>query len=58
MSFPLALVVRNPPANAGDIRDSVRSLGREDPPGGGHGRPRQYPCGESSGQRSLARSCP
>ena len=27
----LILVVTNPPANAGDIRDMVRSLGREDP---------------------------
>ena len=27
----VALVVKNPPANAGDIRDSVRSLGWEDP---------------------------
>ena len=26
-----ALVVRNPPANAGDIRDVVHSLGWEDP---------------------------
>ena len=24
-------MVKNPPANAGDIRDSVRSLGQEDP---------------------------
>ena len=27
----VALVVKNPPANAGDRRDSVRSLGWEDP---------------------------
>ena len=27
----VALVVKNLPANAGDIRDSVRSLGQEDP---------------------------
>ena len=27
----MVLVVKNPPANAGDIKDSVRSLGREDP---------------------------
>ena len=24
-------MVKNPPVNAGDIRDSVQSLGREDP---------------------------
>ena len=27
----MALVVKNPPANAGDLRDGVTSLGREDP---------------------------
>ena len=26
----MALVVKNPPANAGDVRDTVRSLGQED----------------------------
>ena len=26
----MALVVKNPPANAGDIRDTVQSLGWED----------------------------
>ena len=36
------LVVKNPPANSGDIRDagSVPGLGRS--PGGGHGNPLQY----------------
>ena len=35
-------MVKNPPANAGDIRDmgSVPGLGRS--PGGGHGNPLQY----------------
>ena len=27
----VALVVKDPPANAGDVRDTVRSLGGEDP---------------------------
>ena len=27
----VALVVKNPPANAGDIETQVRSLGQEDP---------------------------
>ena len=27
----MALAVKNPPANAGGIRDASRSLGREDP---------------------------
>ena len=35
----VALVVKNPPANAGEIRDvdSIPELGRS--PGGGHGNP-------------------
>ena len=35
----VVLVVKNPPANAGDIRDtgSIPGLGRS--PGGGHGNP-------------------
>ena len=35
-------MVKNTPANAGDIRDAVRSLGRF--PGGGHDNPLQYSC--------------
>ena len=27
----MALVVKNPPANAGDVKDAVPSLGGEDP---------------------------
>ena len=40
----VALVVKNLPANAGDIRDigSIPGLGRS--PGGGHGNPLQYSC--------------
>ena len=36
----MALVVKNPPTNAGDMRDMGSipvTLGQEDPPGGGHG---------------------
>ena len=29
--FPGGAVVKNPPASAGDARDVIRSLGREDP---------------------------
>ena len=38
----IALGIKNPPANAGDIRvtGSVPELGRS--PGGGHGYPLQY----------------
>ena len=40
-------MVKNPPPNAGDIRDtgSVPGLGRC--PGGGHGNPVQYSCLEN-----------
>ena len=42
-----AVVVRNPPANAGDIRDagSIPGWGRS--PGGGHGNPLQHSCLEN-----------
>ena len=42
-----ALVVKNPPANAGDTRDagSIPGLGRS--PGGGHGNPLRYSCLEN-----------
>ena len=52
-------MVKNTPANAGDIRDmgSIPGSGRS--PGGGHGNPLQYSCLENShGQRSLAGYCP
>ena len=40
----VALVVKNLPAHAGDVRDvgSTPGLGRA--PGGGHGNPLQYSC--------------
>ena len=53
--FQVVLVVKSPPANAGDGRDpgSIPGLGRS--PGGGHGNPLQYPCLENPrGRRSLA----
>ena len=45
--FQMALVVKNLPANEGDIRDvgSVPGLGRS--PGGGHGNPFQNSCLEN-----------
>ena len=48
-------VVKNPSANAGDVKDesSIPESGRS--PGGGHGNPFQYSCLENPhGQRSLA----
>jgi len=49
-----ALVVKNPPASAGDIRDvgSIPGSGRS--PGEGNDNPLQYSCpGKSHGQRNL-----
>ena len=37
----MALVVKNPPDNAGDIRDMGWILGSGRSPGGGHGNPIQ-----------------
>ena len=46
-------MVKKPPVNAGDVRDtgSIPGLGRS--PGGGNGNPLQYSCLENHGQRSL-----
>ena len=40
-------MVKNPPANAGDVRDVglISTLGRS--PGGGHGNPLRYYCSEN-----------
>ena len=45
-------MVKNPPATAGDIRDS-RSLGREDPLEEGMATTPIFLPGESHGQRSV-----
>ena len=51
----IALVVKNPPANAGDIRDVGSIPGSGISPGGGHGNPLPYFFLENPyGQRSLA----
>ena len=49
----MALVVENAPANAGDIRDRVRFLGREDPLERGTEPTSVILPGESHRQRSL-----
>ena len=41
------LVVKNLPANAGDLRDVGLLPGLERSPGGGHGNPLQYSCLEN-----------
>ena len=38
----MALLVKNPPANAGDIREVGLTPGSGRPLGGGHGNPHQY----------------
>ena len=60
-AFQEALVVKNPPANAGDIRDTglVPGLGRS--PGGRHGNSLQYSCLENPMDRGAWRAmvqCP
>ena len=40
----VALVVKNLPANAGDIRDAGSTPGSGRSLGGGHGNPLQYSC--------------
>ena len=51
----LALMVKNPPASAGDIRGVGLIPGSGRSPGEGNGNPLQYSClpGKSHGQRSL-----
>ena len=44
----MMLVVKNPPANAGDIRDVGSKPGSGGSPGGGHGNPLQHSCLENS----------
>ena len=43
----VVLVVKNPPANEGDIRDMSSIPGSERSPGAGHGHPLQYSCLEN-----------
>ena len=49
----MAVVIKNLPANAGDIKDmrSIPGLGRF--PGGGNGNPFQYPCREYPMERGA-----
>ena len=50
------LVVKNPPANAGDIRDTGSIPGSERSPGGGHGNPLQYSCLENPMDRGACQA--
>ena len=53
LSWEVSLVVKIPPATAGDIRDlgSIPGFGRS--PGGGHGNPLQYSCLENPMDRGA-----
>ena len=49
----VAPVIKNPPANAGDTRDSVSIPGSGRSPGGGNGNPLWYSCLEHSMDREV-----
>ena len=52
-AFQVVLVVKNPPANTGDIREVglISGFGRS--PGGGQGNPLQYFCLENPMDRGV-----
>ena len=49
----VVLVVKNPPANAGDIRDARLIPGSGRSPGEGYGTPLQYSCLDNSRDRGA-----
>ena len=49
----VALVVKNPPADAGDVRDTGSIPGSGRSPGGEHGSPLQYSCLENPMDRGA-----
>ena len=51
--FPGGSVVKNPPANAGDVGDVCSIPGSGRSPGGGNGNPLQYSCLENSMDRGA-----
>ena len=52
----MALVVKNPPANAGDVRDAGSIPGSGRVPREGHGSPLQYSCLENHMVRGAWRA--
>ena len=56
MGFSGGLVIKNPPANAGDTRDLGLIPGSERAPGVGNGNPLQYSCLENSMDRGNWRA--
>ena len=49
----VALVIKNPPANAGDVRDAHSIPGLRRSPGEGNGNPLQYSCLENPTDRGA-----
>ena len=49
-------MVKNPPANVGDIRDSGSNSGSGRSSGGGHGNPLQFSCRENPMDRGAWQS--
>ena len=49
----MALVVKNPPASTGDVRDLGLICESGKSPGGGHGNPLQYSCLKNSMDREA-----
>ena len=52
----MVLVVKDPPASAGDVRDPGSIPGSGSSPGGGHGNPLQYSCLENTMDRGAWRA--
>ena len=52
-AFPGGAVVKNPPANAGEVRDVGPIPGSGKSPGEGHGNPLQYSCLENPVDRGA-----
>ena len=49
----MVVVVKNMPANAGDVKDTGSILGVGRSPRGGHGNPLQYSCLENHMDRGV-----
>ena len=56
LGFQVALVVKNPPANAGDVRETGSTPGSGRCPGGGNGNPLWYLCLENPMDRGAWRA--
>ena len=55
-AFQVAPVVKNPPANAGDVRDAGSNPGSGRSPGGEHGNLPHYSCLENPMDRGAWRA--